>query len=210
MLRPRRLIWLSGLLLASAVAAEINEGELRFLEALPSPPPHHHHKQITIDRQSLESGWVRDRQCHKHLDPVPAVQIVFAPGKVRHLRITRAERIERTWVEGSSVQATGLQPEAMLCLESELRVLEHDTATGLYLLHSGPYMRRFLDGFFPLQLSLDVDYPADRLRVVDIQPAGLRTKSRLLPGRLQIEVVFEGKLDIHMQFKPVGPGRPGG
>lgn len=205
MFQPRCLLGLSGLLLAAAVSAEINDGELRILEAQPSPPPHHQRKHISIEPQSLETGWVRDQQCHEHLDPVAAMQIVFAPGKVRQLRITRTERLERAWIEGSSVQVTNVQAGAMLCLESELRILELDTATGLYRLESGPYMRRFLDGFFPLQLSLDIRYPADRLRLVDLQPSALRANSRLLPGRFQLEVVFEGRLDIHLQFEPVGP-----
>lgn len=209
MLQPRLMVCMAGLLLATAASAEISEGELRFLESLPGPPPHHHRKQISIDRQSLESGWVRDRQCHEHMDPVAALEIVFAPGKVRRLRVTRTEHIERAWIEGSSVQAANIGPEAVLCLESELRVLKHDSATGLYHLDSGPYMRRFLDGFFPLRLSLDIDYPADRLRLIDLQPADLRAKSRLLPGRMQLEVIFEGKLDIRMQFEPISPGQPG-
>jgi len=208
MFQPRCLVGLSGLLLVAAVSAEINDGELRILEAKPSPPPHHQHKQISIDPQALESGWVRDRQCHEHLDPVAAMQIVFAPGKVRQLRVARTEHLERAWIEGSSVQATNVQADAMLCLESELRILVHDTATGLYRLESGPYMRRFLDGFFPLRLSLDIRYPADRLRLVDLQPSALRTRSRLLPGRFQLEVIFEGRLDIQLQFEPVGPDQP--
>ena len=208
MLQPRLIACVAGLLLVTAVSAAINEGELRFLESLPSPPPHHHRKHISIDRQSLESGWVRDRQCHEHLDPVAAMQIVFAPGKVRRLRVTRTEHIERAWIEGSSVQVANIGAGAVLCLESELHVLKHDSATGLYQLDSGPYMRRFLDGYFPLRLSLDIDYPADRLRLIDLQPADLRAKSRLLPGRMQLEVIFEGRLELRMQFEPISPGQP--
>jgi hypothetical protein len=205
----RPWLFLLGLLVVTIGAADINEGELHFLEAAPNPLLHHHRKHLTIDRQSLDDGWIRDRQCHEHLDAVAAMQIVFAPGKVRQLRITQVENIGRAWIEGSSVQAIDVKPDAVLCLESELRALERDPATGLFLLASGPYMRRYLDGFFPLRLSLDIDYPADRLRIVDVQPTAVRAKSRLQPGRLQLHTTFEGRLNIHVQFEPVTSPSPG-
>jgi hypothetical protein len=203
-MRPGRLaLLIAGWLLAATANADINEGDLRLLADRPDPPPHLHSKQIRIIPESLDDGWVRDRQCHARLDPVAALDIVFGEGKVRHLHITHAENIGEARVTQHAVELRNIGQNAVLCLESELRLLERDSLSGHYLLVSGPYMRRFLDGYFPLQLVLDIDYPADRLRILELQPQALQPHSRLLPGRVRIEVLFEGRLEIAIRFEPL-------
>lgn len=196
---------LLALLAASAPAGEISGGELHFLTTPPEPPPHHHSKRLILRPDSLASGWVEDRQCHGRLDPVNAMQIVFGPGRVRHLRITRAERIGEARIEDNSVQLRQVGENAQLCLSAETRLLEYDPLLRQYILTSGPYLRRFLDGYFPLQLSVEIEYPADRLRLVDIQPAELRAGSQSSPGRLHIETLFEGRLILVLRFAPITP-----
>ena len=196
-------ILLAGLLPAALVLAEISGGELRLLTDSPDPPPHHHSKHIEIVPASLDSGWVQDRQCHRHLDPVAALEIVFGAGKVRQLQITRSEGIGATQVAGNSVQLQDVGKNATLCLESELLLLERDPLSGQYVLTSGPYMRRFLDGYFPMRLTLEIVYPPDRLRFVDMQPDLLRACTRLLPGQLRLDALFEGRLELAIRFEPV-------
>ena len=193
----------AGLLPAALAAAEISGGELRLLTESPGAPPHHYSKRIEIGPASLDSGWVLDRQCHMHLDPVAALEIVFGAGKVRRLRITRSENIGDARVVGHSVQLQNVGKNASLCLESELHSLERDPLTGRYVLASGPYMRRFLDGYFPMRLTLEISYPHDRLRLVEAEPGLLRTRARLLPGRLKLDVLFEGRLGLMIYFEPV-------
>jgi hypothetical protein len=196
---------LLALLAASAAAGEISGGELRFLATPPEPPPHHHSKHLILRPDSLASGWVEDRQCHERLDPVNAMQIMFGPGRVRRLRITRAERIGEARIDGNSVQLRQVGENARLCLTAETRLLEYDPLLRQYTLTSGPYLRRFLDGYFPLQLSVEIDYPADRLKLVDIQPPELRAGSRSSPGRLHLESLFEGRLVLVLHFAPLTP-----
>lgn len=203
-MRRRLLVMgMAGWLWIVPVQSDTNTGELRFLTDPPATPPHHHRKLLIISGQSLEDDWIQDHQCHEHLDPVPALEIVFAPDKVRHLRITRVEHIGHARVEGSSIQLTNVQPDAVICLESELHALIHDPLTGWYTLSSGPYMRRFLDGYFPLKLTLSISYPADQLRVADIEPLALRNSSQSVPGRMNISALFEGRLVIKVQFAPL-------
>jgi hypothetical protein len=208
MCRTGILALLSGLALTSAVPAvadEIAGHELRFLKGPVEPRPHHHSKHLVIRPDSLKSGWVIDRQCHANLDPVPAMQVVFGAGRVRKLRITHHENIGAARVEGDTVQLEQVGAKAVLCLESENRALEYDPVLNQYALVSGPYMRRFLDGYFPMQVSFNLEYPPQQLRLAGIQPVELREGAKTPPGRIQIDTLFEGELRITVRFVPAAP-----
>lgn len=197
----------TALFLTSAVRAErnpadINEGELRFLAEPTGEPVHLHDSQVTISADSLRSGWVDNRQCHYHLDRVAALQVVFNPGRVRNLRVLRAENIGRAWVEGASVQLENVGAGAVLCLTSENLALRL-RADGAYEWRGGPYMRRFLDGYFPMQARVAVSYPADTLRIDSLEPAELRLNAVQQPGQLHLDALFEGRLEIAIAFIPV-------
>lgn len=182
-------------------AAQVNEGSLHFLETAPDRPVHHHHNRIRIEPGSLESGWVGLSQCHDHLDAVPSAQITFRAGFVRDLRVDSASRIGRAWVEGASVQLANIEPGARLCLSAETRALR-PAGNGYFNLHNGPYMRRFLDGYYPMRVTLDIDYPADLLRLLDVAPPeqrGLRIDGD--PGRIRMDALFEGELNVLIQFE---------
>jgi len=203
-----KFIFLSVFCLAGpwpASAIEIGGSELRILPGPIQPPPHHHSKNLIVLPESLKSGWVLDRQCHENLDPVPAMQVVFGAGKVRKLRITHSQNIGKAWVEGESVQLERVGADAVLCLESENRALEYDPLLKQYTLVSGPYMRRFLDGYFPMRVTFNLEYPVRRLRLVDLQPQELRVGAGTPPGRVQIDALFEGQLRIALRFEPVRP-----
>ena len=175
--------------------------ELRFLPTLPPQPIHYHHKHLTLSADSLTSGWADHQQCHYRLDPVAALEVVFKKEQVRKLAIRRAEHVGRTWIEDGSVQLQDIGPDAVLCIASESRVVRHDALSGRYTLSSGPYMRRYLDGYFPMQMTLIVDYPAT-LKLDAIQPPELRLHTIDLPGHLRIYAVFEGQLFINLGFTP--------
>lgn len=184
-----------------ASASSVNEGALHFLTAPPMRAPHHHQNRIRIDAASLESGWVQLTQCHDHLDAVPRAQITFREGYVRGLQILEATRIESAWAEGASVQLAGISPGARLCLNAETRALR-DRGDGFFMLQNGPYLRRFLDGYYPIRVSLRVDYPAALLSVVDVSPPpqpGLTVEEQ--PGSVQLEALFEGTLTTLIQFR---------
>ncbi len=182
-------------------AHNVNEGELHFLQTEPAKPVHHHHNQISIARDSLASGWVGLSQCHDHLDPVPRAQITFREGFVRKLKVDSSSRIEKVWVEGSSVQLVNVEPGARLCLSAQTRAMRN-TGNGYYNLSSGPYMRKFLDGYYPMKVTLDIRYPAKTLRLIDIAPGaqpGLKVDTQ--PGHIRLHAVFEGELQSLIQFE---------
>jgi len=182
-------------------AALVNEGSLHFLETAPTKPVHHHQNQIVIDRDSLDSGWVSLTQCHDHLDAVPLAQITFREGFIRNLKVDSAVRIEEAWIEGASVQLRNVEPGAKLCLSAQTRAF-HDTGNGYYNLTNGPYMRKFLDGYYPMQVTLEIRYPAELLNLIDVTPPaqpGFALDER--PGFIRVDTLFEGELQTLIQFE---------
>lgn len=198
----------SALLLAATSAyaegKDINEGELHFLREAPKTPPHRHTKHLTVTADSLTSGWVSNRQCHYELDRVSAMEIVFGKDRVRKLKVVRSQNIERVWVEGPTIQMTKIGADAFVCVESENKILARDLGDA-YVLKSGPYMRRFLDGYFPMKVDLTVDYPANLLSVTGIEPQELKTTSTLAPGRVAVNALFEGRLMVSLHFVKRAP-----
>jgi hypothetical protein len=182
-------------------AALVNEGNLHFLETAPTKPVHHHQNQIVIDRDSLDSGWVSLTQCHDHLDAVPLAQITFREGFIRNLKVDSAVRIEEAWIEGASVQLRNVEPGAKLCLSAQTRAFR-DTGNGYYNLANGPYMRKFLDGYYPMQVTLEIRYPAELLNLIDVTPPaqpGFALDER--PGFIRVDTLFEGELQTLIQFE---------
>jgi len=182
-------------------ADAVNEGQLHFLETPPAKPLHHHQNRIRIDADSLASGWVGLYQCHDQLDAVPLLQITFREDSVRDLKIDLASGIGHARVEGASVQLRNIEPGARLCLSAQTRALRN-TGNGYFSLFSGPYMRKFLDGYYPMRVTLDVDYPAGALQLIDVSPAqqpGLNFDER--PGNIRLDTLFEGELRLLLQFE---------
>lgn len=182
-------------------ASEVNEGALTFLTSPPAKPVHHHQNYIRITRDSLVNGWTELEQCHDNLDAVPAAQITFREGYVRDLRVLESRAIGNAWVEGPTVQLQGVSLGARLCLAAQTKAL-NDSGSGYFTLNNGPYMRKFLDGYYPMQVSLRIEYPAQLLRVLDISPAdqpGFRISQKA--GSVKIETLFEGELRTLVQFE---------
>lgn len=182
-------------------AADVNEGVLHFLATPPAKAVHHHHNRIRIDPDSLRTGWVSLAQCHDHLDPVAAAQITFRDGFVRDLKVDSFSGIEQAWVEGASVQLKNVAPGARLCLSAHTRALR-DTGGGYYILFSGPYLRKFLDGYYPMRVTLEIRYPVRSLSLVDVSPPAQPGLSLVVqPGTIRIDALFEGELQTHIQFE---------
>jgi hypothetical protein len=182
-------------------ASEVNEGVLTFLTSPPAKPVHHHQNSIRITQESLASGWTELEQCHDNLDAVPEAQITFREGYVRNLKVLESRSIGNAWVEGSTIQLQDVAPGARLCLSAQTRAL-NDSGSGYFTLNNGPYMRKFLDGYYPMHVSLKLEYPVKLLRVLDVSPSeqpGFRVSQNA--GSIKIETFFEGELRTLVQFE---------
>jgi hypothetical protein len=183
-----------------AIFNAINEGRLNFLEKLPEKPVHHHHNTLIVHQDSIKTGWVNLLQCHENLDQFPIAQIVYNKNKVRNIRLTSYQNIGKAWVEGSSVQLKNIGSDATLCIEAESQALRPQ-ADGSYLMKNGPFMRKFLDGYFPMRVSMDIKLP-DNLVFVDIQPKAQKG-FRVVNGEraIHFDASFEGKLETRIRLQ---------
>jgi hypothetical protein len=181
--------------------SDVNEGELEFLASPPDKPTLHSANRLTISNSSLDDGWVGMVQCYENLDAVNDAQVVYQYKQLRNLKVEKTENIEKTWIEGQSVQLLNTQKGATLCISAQVRIF-YKNANNTYTLKNGPFQRRFLDGFYPMHVTLSITYPPERLTFVTSMPAqqpGFEVDSK--PGALEIDAWFEGRLLTEMEFK---------
>jgi hypothetical protein len=180
--------------------SEVSGGELEFLATPPAEPVHHHENRIRILPESLESGWVLLEQCHRHLDRVPLLEIVYHPDQIRNIRIRSTRNIDHSRVFDAGIELRGIHADALICLSAESRAL-HLQASGRFLLRNGPYMRRFFDGYYPLHLSMEIDYPAQLLSLQSVSPQTPDTPAYTREaGKLRWEAWFRGRLYTEIRF----------
>lgn len=175
-------------------ADEVNEGELEFLAEPPAKHVHHHHNVMTLGPNSIEDGWVRLDQCHRNIDKVSRAQIIFRPGRIRNLRITESANIGRAWVEDASVQLSDIGEGSRLCLAAESFALSAN-GDGSYYIDNGPFMRRFLDGYYPMRVSQKIVLADSGLTFFGIRPAvqpGFIV--RVTDESIDFDAWFEGRL----------------
>lgn len=185
-------------------AAEVSEGELRFLPAHPrradGRPLPWSDNRLTITAASLADGWVQLEQCHHQLDAVAEAQVVYRYREMRELRVLSAQHIGRAWVENNSVQLRDVQRDAQLCIAASVRIL-HREADGDYRLTNGPYHRKFLDGYYPYRVRLGVGFADTGLSYRDIRPAaqpGFQVRHD--GGHVAVDAWFEGELTVELRF----------
>ena len=182
----------------------INEGSLKFHSGTPGHRVLQTRNWLTVAPESLQTGWVALHQCQRNLDPVAAVEIVYRYEGMRKLRVISSRNIAHTRVEQNSIQMEQVQEGAEVCMEAEVQVLKSD-GEGNYSLQSGPFHRRFLDGYYPVQLDYRIHWPADRLQLESVHPNRQEGFSiREQPGELSINTLFEGKLTIKIRFSAPG------
>jgi hypothetical protein len=178
----------------------VNEGTLDFLREAPDRRVLQTRNWLTVTPGSLHSGWVELYQCQGNLDPVPAVEVVYRYHGMRNLRVISSRGIERVRVEQDSVQMEQVQEGGEVCIKAEVQILK-PAGEGSWTLLSGPFHRRFLDGYYPLRLDYRIHWPADRLQLQSVSPvmqAGFLVRDQ--PGELAIDTLFEGKLTIEVSF----------
>ncbi len=185
---------------------KVNEGELHFLGEPPAKKVHHHENRVAIDAASLEHGWVDLHQCHANLDAVPRLEILFRAGGIKDLEIVSTHNIGSARVEGPSIQLTEVGRHARLCLSARSQALG-EYGDGAYVLRNGPYMRRFLDGYYPMRVEMKVSYPCGMLELVASSPEGQPgfTLEHQECG-VAYDTWFEGRLRTQLVFRrPAAP-----
>ncbi|MEF3194247.1 MAG: alpha/beta hydrolase [Halothiobacillaceae bacterium] len=181
-------------------ARQVNEGAFRLVPP-PDRPVHEHHNVVHLAPSSLATGIAVMEQCHINLDPVPSTQIVYNPDTLRRVRIVARSGIGRAWVEGHRVELRDVKRGARICLVAESRIVKPGPE-GSHVLRGGPFMRRFLDGYYPMRVTIRVDMPGHRLELLGTEPGpetGFRVKER--DGALTWDGWFEGELRTAIRFR---------
>lgn len=183
-------------------ALEVNEGELQLLDSPPETAAHHHENRLMITGQSLKDGWVTMYQCHSNLDKVAASQIVYNKGLIRNIKVLSLQNIGSARVEGHTVQMKDIADESKICISADKKALSNNN--GLYYLKLGPFMRRFLDGYYPMHVQLEICYPAF-LRLISASPVDALRHTRGSTSYADFDLWVVGKLDIELVFSDRRP-----
>ena len=133
--------------------------------------------------------------------PFLLVLALYHRKRVRNIKITKAVNIGKAWVERNSVQLRDVKKNAQLCVEADSKALSRN-ADGSYTLKNGPFMRRFLDGFFPMRVSMDLQLPKT-VKFLSIHPQqqhGFRVNSSI--KGVHFDAWFEGKLNTKIKLIP--------
>lgn len=179
----------------------ISEGELRFLIKAPTKPVLHSLNVLTVYPTSLDDGWVDLSQCYENLDPVAEAEVVYRYQSMRDLKIVNSKNIGAVLVKGQSIQLTEVKKNAELCVSARVRIF-YSNLDGSYSLMNGPFHRKFLDGYFPYHLSLEVVYPVTRLVLKQTIPAeqpGFSVTQE--SGKVMLDGIFEGILNVEIVFQ---------
>lgn len=184
-------------------ALDVNEGELQLLDKPPGGVAHHHQNRLMLTEQSLEDGWVTMYQCHSDLDEVSSLQIVYEQDRIREIMVLSVSNIGSAWVEGHTVQLTDIGPKSKVCISADKKALSHQD--GRYYLRLGPFMRKFLDGYYPMHVQVEVCYPPF-LKLENSRPVQAVTQTREKRMSAEIDVWVVGKLDIELVFMRRGAG----
>ncbi len=181
-------------------ALAVNEGDLEFLASPPDKPPHVLHNKLVINSQSLKDGWVDLVQCHENLDKVSIAEIMYHGRRTRNIQVLSSVGVEKAWVEKNSVQLINISENARVCVTAEVHSL-YPNFDGTYSMHNGPFHRRFLDGYYPMRVTMDVTLPKGELAFGAINPMEQKgfSVSHDKQG-MQIDALFVGELNIEVYF----------
>ena len=183
-------------------ALEVNEGELRLLDRPPEAASHHHQNRLLITTGSLADGWVTMYQCHSDLDPVSATQIVYHKGQIRDIRVLSSKNIGSVQVEEHTVQLKDIEAGSEICISADKQALVNED--GRYHLRLGPFMRQFLDGYYPMHVQIEVCHPTF-LKLVNSTPVRAVTRARQNTAYAEIDIWVVGKLDVELVFADKRP-----
>jgi len=207
MKRTLRLLVSSAALLAINPVAALdfsdiaNEGEIRYLKTRPDPGAYSYESRVKISPQSLDSGVVTIATCHRQLDPIRKVVIVFNENRIKKITVKSLEKMNSAEVKGNRVILTDVERGASICIDLESRALDK-VSPEQYTLNAGPLMRRYFDGYLPMSAVLRVDWPKNMLaleRTFPVAQDGVNIKQAA--DGVQLDMIFAGRMTAQIHLK---------
>ncbi|WP_028486680.1 hypothetical protein [Thiomicrorhabdus chilensis] len=155
--------------------------------------------ELKINTDSLKTGWVQFSQCHFQLDPVPKIEVAYHPENTRNLKVVAYQGIERAHATHHRVVLTNVTRGAQVCIQGESRTLTL-LESGFYI-QRGPYMRKFLDGYYPMIVEEIIELNKIRAVLVKHTPINPKAKeSASSGGSYRFAYSFEGQLRPYYEF----------
>lgn len=182
--------------------SHVNEGKLEFIKKPELKEPLHSYNKLIISPRSVESGWVDIQQCYRHLDVLEELEITYSYNFINKLTITSKQNIKSATVQKQTIQLVDIKPKAEICISAEVRIF-YQNPDLTFTLVNGPYHRRFLDGYYPYHVTLDISYP-DTLLFLSSKPVK-QNGFAVTQGdnKIFIDSYFEGILKTEVLFKLV-------
>ena len=178
-----------------------NEGEIKYLKTRPDPGAYSYESRVMISPQSLDSGLVTIATCHRQLDPIRKVVIIFNENRIKKITVKSLEKMNSAEVKDNRVTLTDVERGASICIDLESRALDK-VSQEQYTLNAGPLMRRYFDGYLPMSAVLRVDWPKNMLALEKTFPVaqdGVQVKQGI--DGVQLDMIFAGKMTAQIHLK---------
>ena len=179
--------------------SKVNDGQLIFLKDKPKQHIFNSEINITVDQNSIDNGWTKLTQCYSNLDPIPRTAVVYRENLIKNLKVLSSKNIKSAQVMGHKVILKDVTKNASLCIGVTARNFYQNKDKSFNLIN-GPYHRKFLDGYYPYHLKLNIHY-SPKLKFGSSTPkhqSGFQIKQ--FSNSLLIDTVFEGRLKIEFRF----------
>lgn len=194
-LTPEERAWLED---DSALdAMTVNDGQINWVSADQTTGKYYLENKITVIPDSLKTGWVRFIQCHNQLDPFYKVEVQYHSENTRNLQVQSHDLIDKVNIDNVNQAAVLIEVKkgAKVCISGESKTMKANDKG--YVIQRGPYMRKFLDGYYPMYLKESLDWSQTP---IELEQTNIQTQ----PGRsfqysqanktLTAEYWFEGRL----------------
>ena len=191
----------SGIANALEISDVVGEGQILYLKNRPDPNAYTYESKVIISKSSLESGVVEIQTCHKQLDPIRKVVILFNKDRIKDIQVRSLDGIAMAEVRNNQVILSEVQKGGSICIDLQSRALD-SLGNGIYQLNAGPLMRRLFDGYLPMSANMKFAWPNQLFAVEETKPAsqdGVRIQHS--QDGLEMDLVFAGRMTAQIVLK---------
>lgn len=179
--------------------SKVNNGQLIFLTSKARGNIFYSVINIFVDQDSIDNGWTKLTQCYSNLDPIHRTAVVYRKKLIKNLKVLSSKNIKSAKVSDNKVLLKDVTKDASLCIGANARNFYQNDDKSFSLVN-GPYHRKFLDGYYPYHLKLNIHY-SPKLKFsygTPKQQSGFQVKQNV--NSLLIDTVFEGRLKTEFRF----------
>ena len=179
--------------------SKVNDGQLTFLTSSTKKNIFNSVINIFVDQKSIDDGWTKLTQCYSNLDPIHRTAVVYRKNLIKNLTVLSSKNIKGTNVSDNKVFLKDVSKNAMLCIGASARNF-YQNKDRTFSLVNGPYHRKFLDGYYPYHLKLNINF-IPKLKfsyALPKQQPGFQVQQD--SRALFIDTIFEGRLKTEFRF----------